>query len=192
VLLASRHEFEDDRTYRTRYAELRREIVARGDESRPVLEVKLASVDAPARVRRASANLLGAIRSDASLPLLAGVLREDPDDEVRRLAARAIGNYWDSPRARQILVDELVHGEPFDGSYAVVFSLSEFGDPADIALFEDLAANDEDVSVRTQAVHALGRFDDPALIPFLESVAQNDPHPDPRGMAAEVLADLHR
>ena len=160
--------------------------------SAPLLEAKIASEDSPARLRRASVILLGAIKSERSVPLLADLLRKDQDPEVRRLSARALANYRPSPEARQILIDELVHGDAFDGSYDVVYSLSTFQNASDIALFEQLAAGHEDVSIRTQALHSLGSFNRPDSIPFLAAVATNDPHPDPRFMAAQLIRELER
>jgi HEAT repeat protein len=191
-LVARRDEFHDTRAYWERFEQLKRDFVASGSESVPLLEENLLSTDAPPRLRRASVGLLGAMKSDRSIPVLAEVLRDDPDDEVRRLAARALAEYRPSPRVHQILVDELLRGESFSGSYAVVFSLSEFKDPRDVQLFQHLATNHDDVSVRIQAVHALGRYEDREMIPFLLSVARNDPHRDPRDMAAQVVQDLER
>jgi len=167
--------------------------------------------------RRASAAyLLGTIGGAESLPVLQKLLLDDPDAEVRIVAARALGHLGD-PRAVAPLVlaleQELVPpgitsaallavGETaVDGLRTVLrgpgprtraLAAELLGVFGAIPAVPDLLGTlrDRDSEVRIAAARALGRIAAPAAVPALvECLAVSEP-PALRAVAAKALGQL--
>lgn len=126
--------------------------------------------DTNARVRYAAVSQLGTLTlPDPSLPLplLLGLLKQDPEFDVRAAAAAALGDL----KQPQVLPDLLqaYQAEPeWLAQFSIIAALGELGNPeAFETLAQALSTGNE--LIRTAAAAALGDLADPRAIPVLVS-----------------------
>jgi HEAT repeat protein len=141
-------------------------------------------------VRATSAQALGRMASSADEAVIRGLSRalEDPTEEVRRLAAVAIGDI--EPSARQLsTVADLLRGSDVHVRRAAVHALLAL-DTSQIVSWLLPVLDDPDAEVRQGAVAALGLSGDKRAEMALLKRLSGDPAPAVRAEAAYHLGEL--
>lgn len=115
---------------------------------------KIALRDEEAEIRAAALAGLHEYERRDLIPVLADVLRNDPNADVRREAAVALGRYALAAELNQLLPDD-------------VTAVRE-------ALFESAEDTEEDELVRGRAIEALGAMSDEETANLIESVYEED------------------
>ena len=138
------------------------------------------------RVRWGAALALGRIGGAEAVEALIGALR-DPDEDVRRRAASALG---DAGEAAVPALVAALKADDRDIRQGVTAALSQIGKPAVSALALALRTGD-DPHVRAGAALALGRIGDPAAVDALIE-ALGDGDEDVRLAAREALGGIRR
>ncbi len=142
----------------------------------------------PAQLRMRAADNLGATGSAAAVPSLAGVLRDDPDPQVRAAAAAALGNIRSGDSVAALM--QALRDPDWRVRRQAAAALTAIGAPAIPSLVSALAAPEE--SVQAMAVEALRGIGAPAFEALAPALGSDNPRA--RGNAAAALvppADGH-
>lgn len=173
--------------------------------------------DSQASVRREAVGILGWLKQTTALPELARLLRDDPDTEVRRVAAGALGFAHDEsvlyaleaalgdqqwqvreeaattlgklglPQAGPVLVAAL-GDEYWQVRLRAARSLGKLAYAGAVPALIELLGHSIS-NLRKEAALALGELHDPAAIPALQAV-ENDGDPEVRKAVRISLAQL--
>jgi HEAT repeat protein len=136
--------------------------------------------EASARAR--AARILGENKAAEAAPALTALLMDDPDMQVRHVAASALGRIG----AVEPLIMAL-HAPNMQLRFLVVQALTQIGDPRSATPLIE-ALRDTNAEVRNQAAFALNKLGEAAVEPLLEAL-QNE-NAVVRWNAARVLGGL--
>jgi HEAT repeat protein/beta-lactamase regulating signal transducer with metallopeptidase domain len=120
---------------------------------------------------------------------LGQVLAEDPERDIRRAAAVALGDAED-PRAVAALSRALENDPDASVRRAAAWALGEIESPLGIPALARAARQDESQEVRAMAVWALGEIEHPDAIPALSEVATSGATPELRKRAVWGLGEI--
>ncbi len=157
----------------------------------PVLIEALKSPSAPAR-RMAAARLREKEEPGAKALLISAL--EDPDDLLRREAARAIGT-WKYQEALQPLLRILKNSQgQYDTRTAAAEALMELGDPQAVQPLLDGWREANGVSeafrFRVAVIRALGEIGDPRAVQPLRDAFSSELYGEERGAIPRALAKI--
>jgi HEAT repeat protein len=174
-----------------------------------------ALTDRAASVREAAVRALDDLREHSAIPALEGMVLNDPDPDIRRAAANALGDFSASrslePLARALAdrdpevqreaaeaigdLDDVSKAPPalvrasastdLELRRRATRTLGKIGDPATVTALAE-RITDDDKDVRLSAVEGLGEMKVPSAIPSLTR-ALGDRDPEVRRAAAEAL-----
>jgi HEAT repeat protein len=158
-------------------------LVRAGEPAVPSLIVLLGHDDA--RVRRLSAEVLGAMRGKAAaaVPALTKAALGDPDQSVRDRARRSLGNIGPAAKDAAPALAQVVEREEYGDAYVALHQLVAIG-PAAAPELARLLAHPNGVlrHIAADALVAIG----PAALPHVEPILK---HPQPAvRMEAEAVA----
>lgn len=138
-------------------------------------------------VRVRVAEVLGHERDASSVPLLAGLVRQDPSARVRKTAAWALGEV-ESVEGIAALTEALQDQDSKVRAKAA-WALGEICHPKAGPTLAEVVRRDADAAVRTMAVWALGEIGDERAIPVLMTAA-DDADPTVRDKARWALREI--
>ncbi|MCS6814949.1 MAG: HEAT repeat domain-containing protein [Cyanobacteria bacterium] len=130
--------------------------------------------DSNSRVRYAAVSQLATLghqNPEEALPLLLQRLHDDPEIDVKAVAADALGGL----KLRAALPDLLrVYQQTSDWllRFSIVAALGELGDPEALDFLAEALQSDEDL-VRMAAIGSLGELGDPRAIPLIVPFVQD-------------------
>ncbi len=132
--------------------------------------------DSDARVRVAAMNSLGELITEGAdsteIAALSRALRTDPEPQVRRMAAWALGEIEDA-RGIPALSDALRTDQDTGVRKMAAWALGEIEDAQAVPAL-GAALEDEDPEVRRAAIHALGEIESPTAVEFLIPALSSD------------------
>ncbi len=195
----------DDETYKVRQAvaDTLDEIDPVGPEYKgiPVL-VEITRLNAKSRMRRfQAADSLARMGPEAApaVPALILAMRDDADwdaryNEVRRAAARALGEIGFAARAANPALIKTLESEDYALRLEVAKALGKIGPKQSPDVIQSLteALDDPDFDVRREAVVALGNFETQAQcsLPQLVTTSLSDPDYDVRREAVKSICRI--
>jgi HEAT repeat protein len=169
------------------------ELGPQARSAEPQLRAALKHKEAGVRVNAAAAlGRVGATSPD-TITALIGLLKNDPEREVRRATAGALGAIGPAAREAIPVLAEAMAGDGKGGWWVAADALARIGGPDAVPpLIEGLKNADEDV--RLTAIRGLGKLGAVAqpAVEALEKASQNDANATNRAAAAEALRKIGR
>jgi beta-lactamase regulating signal transducer with metallopeptidase domain/HEAT repeat protein len=133
--------------------------------------------------REASDEATEEAKETQRVQVLARTLRNDPDAEVRRVAAWGLQNHGDNDVAVQALVDALTREQDVDVREMATWALAESHGQVAITALEAAFRRDKSPKVRLTAVWAAGSIGSNSFVEGLAALLA-DPDPNIRELAA--------
>lgn len=146
-----------------------------------------ALLDEEPRVRQYAATALAEIKTTASTKALAGVLKNETEEDIRGIIVTALGKHGSANAVAALLAALPRETEPVKAQIAA--KLGDAKTPAAIEALANLMLSDPSPRVRANAANSLHKIKDPSTVPALAS-ALKDRSPMVRIPASSALIGL--
>ena len=146
-----------------------------------------ALTDRSASVREAAVRALDDLRERSAIPALEGMVTNDPDPDIRRSAARALGDF-SAARSLDPLTRALADRDP-DVQRDAAEAMGNLNDVSKAPTALVRASASTDLELRRRATRTLGRIGDPATVQALTDRLSDDDK-DVRLAAVEGLGEM--